>query len=182
MTDAAALALALAGGTLLGVFYFGTLWLVVRRVDRLAWPAVWLGATGILRLAVVLGLFVLLVGTQPGRNSCDAALGLVGLAPLRWDDYFGGFETLLAGSAPVFWGFFLLTGVAVFVLRLRHPAVERPFAIPAFPLPPLVFCTASAYMLYASLAYAGWLTLLGVVPLAVGVVVWFCVRSGAKVA
>lgn len=64
MNDAAALALALAGGTLLGAFYFGTLWLVVRRLDRLAWPAVWLGATGILRLAVVLGLFALLVGPR----------------------------------------------------------------------------------------------------------------------
>lgn len=63
MNDAVRLALALAGGTLLGAFYFGTLWLVVRRLDRLAWPAVWLGVTGILRLAVVLGLFALLVGT-----------------------------------------------------------------------------------------------------------------------
>jgi len=62
MNAAAALALALAGGTLLGAFYFGTLWLVVRRLDRLARPAVWLGVTGILRLAVVLGLFALLVG------------------------------------------------------------------------------------------------------------------------
>lgn len=64
LNDAAALALALAGGTLLGAFYFGTLWLVVRRLDRLAWPAVWLGVTGILRLAVVLGLFALLVGMR----------------------------------------------------------------------------------------------------------------------
>lgn len=64
MNDAPALALALAGGTLLGTFYFGTLWLVVRRLDRLAWPAVWLGVTGILRLAVVLALFALLVGTR----------------------------------------------------------------------------------------------------------------------
>ena len=64
LNDAAVLALALAGGALLGAFYFGTLWLVVRRLDRLAWPAVWLGVGGILRLAVVLGLLVLLVGTR----------------------------------------------------------------------------------------------------------------------
>jgi F1F0 ATPase subunit 2 len=64
LNDAIALARALVMGTLLGVFYFGTLWLVVRRLDRLARPAVWLGVTGILRLAVVLGLFALLVGAR----------------------------------------------------------------------------------------------------------------------
>jgi F1F0 ATPase subunit 2 len=58
-----ALGLAFAVGGVLGAFYFGTLWLVVRRLDRLAWPAVWLGVTGIVRLAVVVGLFALLVGT-----------------------------------------------------------------------------------------------------------------------
>lgn len=120
---------------------------------------------------------VLLVGTQAGRDLCDAALGAVGLLPLRWDDFFGGFETLIAGSAPIFWAFFLLTGVAVFVLRWRHPDISRPFKIPGFPLPPLVFCAACGYMLYSSLDYAGWLTLLGVVPLVAGVGLWFCVRK-----
>jgi APA family basic amino acid/polyamine antiporter len=123
---------------------------------------------------------VLVVGTQTGRDLCDAALSSIGMSPLRWADYFGGFETLVAGSAPVFWGFFLLTGIGVFVLRWRHPEVERPFRIPLFPLPPLVFSAASGYMLYSSLDYAGWLTLLGVVPLVAGVGVWFCVRSGAN--
>jgi len=79
LTDAAALTLALAIGTLLGVFYFGTLWLVVRRLDRLAWPAVWLGVTGILRLAVVLGLFALLVGARWER----LAVALAGFLAVR---------------------------------------------------------------------------------------------------
>jgi amino acid transporter len=158
---------------------------------RLAWLGTWtrLGIStqrdaapvaAIAAQAAVSILLVLLVGTQAGRDLCDAALDLVRLAPLRWDDYFGGFETLVAGSAPVFWGFFLMTGVAVFVLRLRHPEVARPFAIPMFPLPPLVFCAASAFMLYSSLVYAGWLTLLGVVPLAVGVVVLQFIMGNTK--
>lgn len=79
LNDAAALALALAGGTLLGVFYFGTLWLVVRRLDRLGRPAVWLGVTGILRLAVALGLFALLVGVRWER----LVVALVGFLGVR---------------------------------------------------------------------------------------------------
>jgi F1F0 ATPase subunit 2 len=62
MNDAPGLAAALAGGALLGAFYFGTLWLVVQRLDRVRWPAVWLAVTGFVRLVVVLAVFVLLVG------------------------------------------------------------------------------------------------------------------------
>jgi amino acid transporter len=127
--------------------------------------------------AIVAILLVLAVGTEAGRDLCDAALQTIGLNRLPWEDFFGGFETLVAGSAPVFWTFFLLTGVAVFVLRARQPAIERPFRIPWFPLPPLVFCTASAYMLYSSVAYARWLSLLGVAPLAVGALLWLAIRS-----
>lgn len=76
---ATALAFALAAGTLLGAFYFGTLWLVVRRLDRLAWPAVWLGIAGIVRLTVVLVLFALLVGTRWER----LVVALVGFLAVR---------------------------------------------------------------------------------------------------
>jgi F1F0 ATPase subunit 2 len=79
LIDAVALALALLTGALIGTFYFGTLWLVVRRLDRLAWPAVWLGVTGILRLALVLALFALLVGTRWER----LAAALVGFVAVR---------------------------------------------------------------------------------------------------
>jgi amino acid transporter len=90
------------------------------------------------------------------------------VAGLPWDQYFGGFEMLVAGSAPVFWGFFFFGGLAVFVLRAKDPAVERPFTIPLYPLPPVVFCASSLYMFYSSLLYARWLTLIGLVPLVVG--------------
>ena len=61
-------------------------------------------------------------------------------AGLPWEEFSGGFETLVAGSAPVYWGLCLLTGIAVFVLRAIDPTIERPFPMPLFPLPALVFC------------------------------------------
>jgi F1F0 ATPase subunit 2 len=67
MTGPLVLGLAFAAGVGLGVFYFGTLWLVVRRLDRLASPAAWLGLTGIVRLAVTLVAFALLVGPRWDR-------------------------------------------------------------------------------------------------------------------
>jgi F1F0 ATPase subunit 2 len=76
MADPLALVWAFAAGVALGAFYFGTLWLVVRRLDRLAWPAAWLGVTALLRLAVVLALFGLLAGARWERLVA-ALLGFV---------------------------------------------------------------------------------------------------------
>jgi F1F0 ATPase subunit 2 len=73
MSDALALLLALGGGALLGAFYFGTLWLVVRRLDRLSRPGVWLAVTGIVRLAAVLACLALLGGARWERLAAALA-------------------------------------------------------------------------------------------------------------
>lgn len=88
-----------------------------------------------------------------------------------------GFRAMVEFTAPVFWLFFLLTGVALFVLRWREPDVPRVFKVPLFPLLPLVFCATCAFMLWSSLSYvysqslggfnAAWI---GVGVLAVGAV------------
>jgi amino acid transporter len=64
-----------------------------------------------------------------------------------------GFQAMVEFTAPVFWLFFLLTGIALFVLRRREPAWPRPFKVPLFPLLPLLFCATCAYMLWSSLSY-----------------------------
>lgn len=79
-----------------------------------------------------------------------------------------GFETLVAYTAPVFWLFFLLAGVSLIVLRGREPDTDRPFRVPLYPLVPLAFCAACAYMLHASVAYAGIGALAGLAVLALG--------------
>jgi basic amino acid/polyamine antiporter, APA family len=113
-------------------------------------------------------LLIAAVGTEAGRNAVDAALGVFGLAGLPWSEYFGGFETLVAGTAPVFWMFFLLTGLSVFRLRWLDPELPRPFRIPLYPITPIIFCLTCSYMLYSSLVYAKALSLIGIVPLVVG--------------
>lgn len=79
-----------------------------------------------------------------------------------------GFETIVEYTAPVFWFFFLLVGVALFVLRRKEPHAERPFRVPFFPLTPIIFCLTSAYLLYSSLMYTGLGALVGVVVLLLG--------------
>lgn len=82
-----------------------------------------------------------------------------------------GFETMVEFTAPVFWLFFLLSGASLFVLRRREPDVARPFRVPFYPITPLLFCATCAYLLYASLAYSGAGSLVGVAVVASGAVV-----------
>jgi amino acid transporter len=80
---------------------------------------------------------------------CGAALLLVfvGVA------FGSGFKAMVEFTAPVFWLFFLLSGVSLFVLRRREPDLPRPFRVPLYPLLPLLFCASCAYMLWSSLSY-----------------------------
>jgi amino acid transporter len=73
-------------------------------------------------------------------------------------------------TAPVFWLFFLLTGISLFILRRRHPGQARPFSVPLYPLTPLVFCASSAWLLYSSVQYTGVGALVGMAVLAAGAV------------
>ncbi|HVF11190.1 MAG TPA: amino acid permease [Abditibacteriaceae bacterium] len=80
-----------------------------------------------------------------------------------------GFSTMVDYTAPVFWFFFLLVGVALLVLRRREPNAERPFRVPLYPLTPLLFCIVCVYMLRSSVAYTGIGALVGVGVMLAGV-------------
>lgn len=90
------------------------------------------------------------------QAAISLALVLLGLLSRK------GFETIVEYTAPVFWFFFLLVGIAFFVLRRNEPNVERPFRVPLYPLTPFLFCLTCAYLLYSSVAYTGLGALVGV--------------------
>jgi amino acid transporter len=118
--------------------------------------------------ALVSIFLIVAVGTEVGRNTVDRTVTTVGLPALPWKEYQGGFDTLVAGTSPLFWFFFLLTGISLLVLRSKDRE-PRAFPVPLYPIVPLVFIGASAYMLYASIAYAKALSLMGIVPLLAGI-------------
>jgi amino acid transporter len=102
------------------------------------------------------------------------ALLLVGFGAVRR----AGFEAMVSYTAPVFWLFFLLTGVSLFVLRAREPDAPRPFRVPLYPLTPALFCLSCAWLLWSSLAYTGAGAALGVAVLAAGLVpLWLSRRA-----
>lgn len=83
------------------------------------------------------------------RAQCAMALLLVAAGAGAGD----GFRAMVEFTAPVFWGFFLLSGLSLFVLRWREPARPRPFRVPWYPFTPLLFVCVCAAMLWASLSH-----------------------------
>lgn len=77
------------------------------------------------------------------------SLALVGFGALQSD----GFEAMVEFTAPVFWTFLLLVGISLFILRAKDRKV-RAFSVPLYPITPLVFCMACAYLSYSSFSYA----------------------------
>ena len=127
--------------------------------------------------AAVTLVMLFLVGLPAGQQLVNQLLQTLGLPVAAWAGH-GGFETLVTCSAPVFWAFFLLTGISLFVLRKKDRDVPRPFTIPLYPWLPLLFCVMCAWMLYTSIKYIvdvqllGAMLLLAVVPLLTGVMVY----------
>ncbi len=92
-----------------------------------------------------------------------------------------GFDAMVAYTAPVFWTFFLLTGVTLFILRFRGGEAP-PFRCPLYPVIPLIFCTMCGFMLWKALAYVfhpqygpkfGNLVLAGLAIMAAGIPLYF---------
>ena len=77
-------------------------------------------------------------------------LALVGFGAFQAD----GFDAMVEFTAPVFWFFLFLIGIAVFILRFKDRDVKRDFSIPLYPITPLLFCVSCAYLSYSSFAYA----------------------------
>lgn len=107
---------------------------------------------------------------------CGMSLVLVALGSASR----GGVETAIDYLSPVFWLFFLLTGIALFTLRAKYPDAPRPFRVPLYPLTPILFCAASVFMLYASIRFSGIGAVIGLGVLALGMPLMFLLKPAAS--
>ena len=78
------------------------------------------------------------------------SVALIGLGTQEAD----GFSAMVEFTAPVFWGFLFLVSLAVMWLRHIDGQAERPFKVPLYPVLPLIFAGACAWLTYSSVTYA----------------------------
>ena len=131
----------------------------------------------LLTLSAISVFLICLVGTEQGRLTVDMVTQACHVSPPDWEKYDGGFNTLVTATAPIFWGFFALAGVAVIVLRIRRPNQERPYRVPLYPILPLLFTATSLFMFYSSATYAGSLVFLCIPVVIAGIVAFVLERQ-----
>lgn len=136
------------------------------------WSVLTVGGVSILMTAIL--------GTVSGRNRLQALLIWAHLPVPDWNQFGGSFDVFVAASAPYFWIFFGLSGIALILLRLRDCDRLRPFSVPGYPITPILFIITSGFMLWSSLNYAGWLTLMMLPVLTLGILLAVLQRSPAS--
>jgi amino acid transporter len=96
-----------------------------------------------------------------------------------------GFNAMVAYTSPVFWTFFLLTGLTLFVFRKKERNAPG-FRVPLYPVVPAAFCLMCLYMLYSSINYVrnpdygpkfGFAVLAGLVVMAAAIPLYFLAKK-----
>jgi amino acid transporter len=98
-----------------------------------------------------------------------------------------GFAAMVAYTSPVFWTFFLLTGMTIFRFRSKKEAARAgEFRTPLYPVVPAAFCLMCVYMLYSSISYVrnpdygpkfGIAVAAGLILMAAGIPLYFLQRK-----
>jgi len=82
------------------------------------------------------------------------ALIVQGIIALGLIMIFGSYIDAILYTAPAVYGFYLATNLAVVVLRLKEPDVQRPYKVTGFPLTTIIFCCCCAFFIYSAVNYA----------------------------
>lgn len=88
-----------------------------------------------------------------------------------------GFEAMVAYTAPVFWFFMMLVAISIYIFRSREKGEVTHYRVPLYPVTPAILVLTCLWMLYSSLAYAGWGSIVGVVILLLGTPLLFLKRA-----
>jgi APA family basic amino acid/polyamine antiporter len=113
-------------------------------------------------------------GAPVGAVLLQGGLALLLLLSGTFDAVLNYVEALLLVSS-------LLAVLAVIWLRVRRPELARPFKVPLYPLPPLLFAGATGYMLWFLVGKRPQELMWGGVTLLVGCVLYFGLRGGERV-
>jgi len=116
--------------------------------QRFGTPVRSLVLQAVVTLAVVVGFGLPAnVDTPPASGGAAQVEQVAGQAE-------DGFTKMVIFTTPVFWLFFLLSGVSLIVLRRSDRQTPRAYRVPGYPITPIVFCLSCLFMLAASLDYA----------------------------
>jgi len=105
-------------------------------------------------LFAVLGQWNARLGTPVWSLVVQGAITLAVILGFGWMGADEGFKRMVIFTTPVFWIFLVMVGQSLFVLRRHEPHTPRPYRVPLYPIPPILLCLSSLYMVFTSVDYA----------------------------
>lgn len=102
----------------------------------------------------VLGRWNARLGTPVWSLVVQGVITLAVIVGFGWMGADKGFQRMVIFTTPVFWIFLVMVGQSLFVLRRHEPHTPRPYRVPLYPIPPILLCLSSLYMVFTSVDYA----------------------------
>ncbi|KRM31431.1 amino acid transporter [Agrilactobacillus composti DSM 18527 = JCM 14202] len=87
--------------------------------------------------------------------------------------FLGSFDTLTDMLVLVIWAFSVLLFVAVFILRKRHPELERPYKVLFYPVIPIIAIIGGSFIVISTLITQPGLAFIGLGVTALGIPVYY---------
>ena len=73
--------------------------------------------------------------------------------------------------------FSMATVIGIFFLRKKYPTAERPFKVPLYPLPPIIFTVCTCWMIYYVTKNDPWIILYSFGSMIPGLIIYFAVSK-----
>jgi amino acid transporter len=90
---------------------------------------------------------------HPRLRTPATALSVQGIIAAILLIVLGSYVNAVLYTAAVVYSFYLASTLAILVLRRKEPAVDRPCRVPLYPVLPLVFAGACAFLIYSAVTY-----------------------------
>jgi L-type amino acid transporter 9 len=87
------------------------------------------------------------------------------------------FSTMLDYAGPASWLFYAITGSSIIWLRITEPDAVRPFKVPLYPLPPLLLCAMSLFLIISSIIRSPLFCILALILVAISLPVWYLAKK-----
>lgn len=112
---------------------------------------------------------------HPKYKTPSRAIIMVTGAGIAWT-FLGDFQKIIDAFAWAVYTFYILTIIALFILRRKYPDVPRPVKAWGYPVTPIIFLVIATYYVISVLYEKPWESLPGLVFVAMGLVVYWVYR------